>query len=150
MGTEGSSCTPPLRALWEWYNIVHWTPLIKNQDGNTRYIGTHPPFWMVSRWPPWKKTKCLYSVIPASYHLLCLLLWADQLYLRSSTPFMIYVANHKVLTNFIQYGGQFEIQISNIFDNLKKVSMIVFNTIYICYKFMSLLMFDIYLLSAFY
>ena len=63
---------------------------------------------------------------------------------------MIYIAKHKVLTYFIKYGGQFEIQISDIFINLdKKVSIIVFNTIYICYKFQSLLIFDIYLLSAF-
>ena len=61
----------------------------------------------------------------------------------------IYIAKHKVLTYFIQYGGPFEIQISDIFVNLKKVSMIVFNTIYICYKFQSLLILDIYLLSAF-
>ena len=50
---------------------------------------------------------------------------------------MIYIAKHKVLTFFIQYGGQFEIQISDIFVNLNKVSMIVFYTIYICYKFQS-------------
>ena len=136
MGPEGSRCTP-LRALWEWYFIVQWTSLIKIQDVNTLYLGSHPPSWMISKWPPWKKTKCLCSVIPASYHLLCLLLWADQLYLRSSTPFMIYIAKHKVLTFFIQYGGQFEIQISDIFVNLNKVSMIVFYTIYICYKFQS-------------
>ena len=47
----------PLRARCEWYIIVHWIPLIKNKDVNTRYIGSHPPFWMVSRWPPWKKDK---------------------------------------------------------------------------------------------
>ena len=29
-----------LRALWEWYIIVHWTHLIKNQDGNTQYRGS--------------------------------------------------------------------------------------------------------------
>ena len=34
----------PLRALWEWYNNVHWTSLIKNQDVNTRFLGSHPPF----------------------------------------------------------------------------------------------------------
>ena len=34
-----------LTALWEWYIIVHWTPLIKNQDGNTRYHGSHPPWF---------------------------------------------------------------------------------------------------------
>ena len=48
---------------------------------------------------------------------------------------MINIAKHKVLTYFIQYGGQFEIQISDIFVNLKKVSMIVFNTFDIRYKF---------------
>ena len=37
----------PQRALWEWYNIVHCTPLIKNQDVNTRHLGFHPPFLMV-------------------------------------------------------------------------------------------------------
>ena len=47
----------PLRALWEWYNIVHWTSLLKNQDINTRHVGSHPPLWMVLRWPPWKKDK---------------------------------------------------------------------------------------------
>ena len=39
----------PLRTLWEWYNIVHETPLIKNQNVNARYLGTHPPFWMDSK-----------------------------------------------------------------------------------------------------
>ena len=38
-----------LRALWEGYSIVHWSPLIENQDVNTRYLGTHPPFCMVSK-----------------------------------------------------------------------------------------------------
>ena len=61
---------------------------------------------------------------------------------------MIYIAKHKVLTNFIQYGGQFEILTSDIFVNRKKVSMIVFNTIYICYKFQSLLILDIYILTV--
>ena len=83
----------PLRALWEWYNIVHWTYQIQNQDVNTRYLGSHPPFRMVSKY--------LYSVISASYHLLCLLLWVGQLYLRFSIPYMIYIAIHKVLTYFI-------------------------------------------------
>ena len=67
---------------------------------------------------------------------------------RSSTPFMRHIAKLKVLTYFIQHGGQFEIQISDILLNLKRVSMIVFNTIYICYKFQLLLILDIYLLSA--
>ena len=44
MGPEGSPCTP-LRALREWCYIVPWTPLIKNQDVNNRYFGSHPPFW---------------------------------------------------------------------------------------------------------
>ena len=56
---------------------------------------------------------------------------------------MIYIAKYKVLTYFIQYDGQFEIKILDIFVNLKQVSMIVFNTIYICYKFQSLLILDI-------
>ena len=116
----GGATMHPLRALWEWYNIVHWTSLIKNQDVNTRYLGSHPPFLMVLRWPPWKKTKCLYSVISASYHLLCLHLWADQLYFTSSTPFLIYKFKHKVLTYFIKHGGHFGIQISVIFVDFKK------------------------------
>ena len=57
---------------------------------------------------------------------------------------MIYIAKHKVLTRFIQYGGQSEIQISDIFVNLKKVSIIVFNTIYIMYKFQSLFILEFY------
>ena len=36
----------PLKTLGKWYNIVHWTPLIKNQDVYTRYLGSYPPFWM--------------------------------------------------------------------------------------------------------
>ena len=36
----------PLRTLLEWYNIVHWIPLIKSQDVNTRYLGLYPPFLM--------------------------------------------------------------------------------------------------------
>ena len=43
---------------------------------------------------------------------------------------MIYIAKYKALTCFIQYNGQFEIQISDISVNLKKVSMLVFNSIY--------------------
>ena len=35
----------PLRALWLWYIIVHWTTLIKNQDGNSRSRGSHPPWF---------------------------------------------------------------------------------------------------------
>ena len=130
-----------LRALWEWYNIVHWTYQIQNQDVNTRYLGSHPPFRMVSKY--------LYSVITASYHLLCLLLWVGQLYLRFSIPYMIYIAIHKVLTYFIQYGANLKYKFPIFSLILKKVSMIVFNTIYICYKFQSLSIFDIYLLSAF-
>ena len=34
----------PLRALWEWYVIVHGTSLIKNQDVNTRYFGSSRHF----------------------------------------------------------------------------------------------------------
>ena len=37
----------PLRALWKWYSIVHWSPLIKKEDVNTQYFGSLPPFWMV-------------------------------------------------------------------------------------------------------
>ena len=40
MGQEGHHA--PLRALLEWYNIVHWSPLIKNQDVSTRYLETIP------------------------------------------------------------------------------------------------------------
>ena len=60
-----------LRTLREWYNIVHWTPLIKNQDVNTRYIGSYPLFWMVFKMVAVKK--CQYSVISVSYPQLCLL-----------------------------------------------------------------------------
>ena len=45
-GPEGLTMHPP-RILWEWYNIVHWASLIKNQDVNTRYLGTETPFWTV-------------------------------------------------------------------------------------------------------
>ena len=61
----------------------------------------------------------------------------------------IYIAGHKVLTNFIQYDSKFEMHISDIFVNLTTVSIIVFNTIHICYKFQSLLILGTYLLSAF-
>ena len=61
---------------------------------------------------------------------------------------MIYLAKHKVLTYFIQYGCQFEIQFSDIFVNRKKVSMIVLNSIYMCYKFQSLLILDIYIFTV--
>ena len=47
----------PLRTLREWYNIVHWTLLIKNQDVNTRYLGSYPPFWMVFKMAAVKKDK---------------------------------------------------------------------------------------------
>ena len=71
----------PLRALWEWYIIVHWTPLIKNQDVNV------PPAILESfKMAAMKKTKCLYSIISASYNLLCLRFRADHLCLRYSTP----------------------------------------------------------------
>ena len=39
MGPEGSTMHP-LRALWEWYNIVYWPSLITNQNVNTRYPGS--------------------------------------------------------------------------------------------------------------
>ena len=39
----------PKKALWEWYIIVHWTPLIKNQDGNIRYRWSHPPWFQDGR-----------------------------------------------------------------------------------------------------
>ena len=69
MGREGSPFTP-LRTLREWYNIVHWTPLIKNQDVKTQYLGSFPPFWIVfKRWPPSKTDKllikCNISLLPS-------------------------------------------------------------------------------------
>ena len=64
--------------------------------------------------------------------------------------YVIYIAKHRVLTYFIHYCGQFEIQILDIFVNLKTVSTIVFNTIDICYKFQSLIILDIYLLSEYF
>ena len=39
----------PLKALWKWYIIVHWTPLVRNEDGNTRYRGSHPPWFQDGR-----------------------------------------------------------------------------------------------------
>ena len=33
--------------LWELYKIVHCSPLVKNQNVNTRYLGSHPPFWTI-------------------------------------------------------------------------------------------------------
>ena len=80
----------PLRALWEWYHIVHWKSLVKNQDVNTRYLGSHPPFWMVSRWQPREKKKCLYNVISASYHLLSLLLCGQALFKIHNSIYDIY------------------------------------------------------------
>ena len=47
----------PLRAHWEWYHIVPKTPLIKNQDVNNRYFGSHPPFWMVFKMAATKNGK---------------------------------------------------------------------------------------------
>ena len=52
----------PLRTLWDWLNIVHWTPLIKNQDVNTRYLGSYPPFWMVFKMAAMKKEQNAYKV----------------------------------------------------------------------------------------
>ena len=51
----------PTKTLREWYNIVHWTPLIKNEDVNIRYLGSYPPFGMVFKVAAMKKkkTKCL-------------------------------------------------------------------------------------------
>ena len=72
-GTGGVTMHP-LRALWGWYNIVYWTSLNKYQDVNT------PISWVQSaildgfKMAATKKTKCLYSVLSASYHLFCLLL----------------------------------------------------------------------------
>ena len=69
----------PVRALWEWYNVVHWTSLIKIQDVNTRYLVSHlscvPPTILDSfKMAAMKKRQnAVYSVISASYHLVCLL-----------------------------------------------------------------------------
>ena len=50
-------------------NIIHWTPLIKNQDVNTRYLGSYPPFWMVFKMAAVKKhklhTKCNIALLPS-------------------------------------------------------------------------------------
>ena len=59
MGPEGSPCTP-LRALWEWCYIVSWTPLIKNQDVNNRYFGSHLPIWKVFKMAAAKNGKNTY------------------------------------------------------------------------------------------
>ena len=56
MGPEGSPCTP-LRALREWCYIVPWTPLIKNQEVNNRYFGSHPPLWTVFKMAALKNGK---------------------------------------------------------------------------------------------
>ena len=59
----------PLRTCREWYNVVHWTPLIKNQDVNTRYLESHPPFLMVFKMATKKKDKmfmwCNISLLPS-------------------------------------------------------------------------------------
>ena len=59
----------PLRTLREWYIIVHWTLLIKNQDVNTRYLGSYPPFWMVFKMAAMKKDKmpilCHMNLLPS-------------------------------------------------------------------------------------
>ena len=59
----------PLRALWERYIIVHWTPLIKNQDVNTRYLGSHSPFMDGFKMAAMKKDKmpilCNISLLPS-------------------------------------------------------------------------------------
>ena len=36
-GTGGGHHAP-LKTPREWHNIVHWTPLIKSQDVNNRYL----------------------------------------------------------------------------------------------------------------
>ena len=63
--------------------ILFMGPLIKNQDVNTRYLGTQSRIWMVFKMATKVKYKCLYYVISVSNHLLYLLLQAYQLYLRS-------------------------------------------------------------------
>ena len=85
----------PLKSLREWYNIVHWTPLIMNQDVNTRYLRSYPPFWMDFKIATVKKrTKCLNDVISASYHLLCLLFLSKTSIFKTLNIFCI-----EILTN---------------------------------------------------
>ena len=60
----------PTKTLREWYNIVHWTPLIKNQDVNIRYLGSYPPFGMVFKVAAMKKKdkmpiKCNICILPS-------------------------------------------------------------------------------------
>ena len=43
--------------LWKLYKIVRCNPLIKNQDVNTRYFGSYPPFWMILKMTAVEKYK---------------------------------------------------------------------------------------------
>ena len=59
-----------------------------------------------------------------------------------------HVRSSRCIRDIIYNDGETSI-FFGFFVNLEKVSMIVFNTISICYKFQSLLILDIHLLSAF-
>ena len=60
-GPEGVNMHPR-RDLWEWYYIVPWTPLIKNQDVNNQYFRFHLPFWMILKMAATKNGKILIKV----------------------------------------------------------------------------------------
>ena len=62
LGQEGLPCTPR-RILWEWYKIVHWTSLVKNQDVNTRYRAMEPPFRTVFKMAAMQKCQSACSVL---------------------------------------------------------------------------------------
>ena len=62
MGPEGSPYTP-IRTLRKCYNIVHSTRLIKNQNVNTQYLGSYPPFWIFTKLAAMKKEICFYYTI---------------------------------------------------------------------------------------
>ena len=57
----------PIRTLKD--STVHGTPLIKNQDVNTRYLGSTSHFGWISEWPPRKNyilyIKCYLRLLPS-------------------------------------------------------------------------------------
>ena len=64
-----------------------WAPWLRIKMLMLNILGTTVYFGWFSRWPPRQKTKCLHGVISDSHHLLCLLLWADHLYLKILNSF---------------------------------------------------------------
>ena len=76
---SGGLTMHPRRILWEWYSIVHWTPVIKSHDVNTRYLATELPFWTVFKMAAKQKMATrMFSIINLLKFLICSVVRAEH------------------------------------------------------------------------